>query len=357
VTTLSAGRMRLVLLLAGVLLAIGLAGGLMPSSAVAQSGPCWTTPPSMAQGFAQWTTPPNMVIDPAETYSATIETNRGTIVVQLLASEAPTTVNNFVCLSLAGYYDVTVFHRIISGFMIQGGDPTGTGSAGPGYQFADELPTTQSPYTRGTMAMANAGPGTNGSQFFIVHQDQPATFPNNYSIFGRVTEGMDVVDTIAASPVTMNARGENSSPLATIGIKSITITDGQGNVLSAAAVAAATPDGASPVAAVATTVPTTAPVATASATETPAAAAATDDDGNSNTWLWAAGGIAILAGLGYWFWTQRRKPAPTAKGKPTAKSGGTTAGTAAPASTAETTARPQQPARPNAPRKKSSRKR
>jgi cyclophilin family peptidyl-prolyl cis-trans isomerase len=370
VTTISAGRMRLALLLAGVLLALGMAGGLTPSGAVAQSGPCWTTPPSMAQGFAQWTTPPAMVIDPAETYTATIETNRGTIVVQLLAGEAPITVNNFVCLSLAGYYDVTVFHRIISGFMIQGGDPTGTGSAGPGYQFADELPTTQSPYTRGTMAMANSGPNTNGSQFFIVHQDQPATFPNNYSIFGRVTEGMDVVDTIAASPVTMNARGENSSPLATIGIKSITITDSQGNVLSAAAVAAGTPDGASPAAAaVATTVPTTAPAATVSATETPAAAAATDDDGNSNAWLWAAGGIAVLAGLGYWFWTQRRKPAPAArgKGKPTAKSSATASSTAKTtsaaagsgdaAATAQETAATQQAARPNAPRKKSSRKR
>jgi cyclophilin family peptidyl-prolyl cis-trans isomerase len=360
VTTFSAGRFRLALLLAGILLSLGVAGGLMTSGAVAQSGPCWTTPPSMAQGFAQWTTPPNMVIDPAETYTATIETNRGTIVVQLLAGEAPITVNNFVCLSLAGYYDVTVFHRIIAGFMIQGGDPTGTGSAGPGYQFADELPTTQSPYTRGTMAMANAGPGTNGSQFFIVHQDQPATFPNNYSIFGRVSEGMDVVDTIASVPVAPNARGETSSPIATIGIKSITITDSQGNALSAAAVAAGTPDGASPAAAaVATTVPTTAPVATASATETPAAAATTDDDGISNAWLWGAGGVAILAGLGYWFWTQRRKPAPAAKskGRPTAKSGTATASSTETTATSQQPVVPQQPTRPNAPRKKSSRKR
>ncbi len=345
VRTFSAGRMRLALLVAGVLLSIGVSGGFLSSAAVAQSGPCWSTPPSMAQGFAQWTTPPVMVIDPAETYTATIETNRGTIVVELLAGQAPVTVNNFVCLAMAGYYDVTVFHRIISGFMIQGGDPTGTGSAGPGYQFTDELPTTQSPYTRGTMAMANAGANTNGSQFFIVQQDQPATFPNNYSIFGHVTEGMDVVDTIASSPVVANARGEVSSPIATMGIKSITIMDSQGNVLSAATVSSATP-GASPVASVATAVPTVAPTVAPEATGTPAAAATTDEgDDSSNTGLWIAGGIAVVAGLGYWFWSQRRKPAPATKAK--AKSSGTSS------STASTT---QQTPRAAAPRKKGSKK-
>ena len=147
--------------------------------------------------------------------------------------------------------------------MIQGGDPTGTGTSGPGYQFPDELPTTQSPYTRGTMAMANAGANTNGSQFFIVQQDQPATFPNNYSIFGHVTEGLDVLDTIASSPVTMNARGENSSPLATIGIKSITVTDAAGNVLGSDLAEGTPAAGASPVAGGTTTEPTVAPTTVA----------------------------------------------------------------------------------------------
>lgn len=193
-------------------------------SPVAATG-CWANPPITTAGYPMWDSAPQMVIDPARTYTATIETNRGNIVVQLNASTAPTTVNNFVCLTRAGYYDFTVFHRIIQNFMIQGGDPTGTGTGGPGYQFNDELPQGDTPYVRGTLAMANAGPNTNGSQFFIVQQDQPAEFPKNYSIFGQVTEGLDVLDALAAIPVTQNARGEASMPMVTVGIKTITITE------------------------------------------------------------------------------------------------------------------------------------
>ncbi len=181
--------------------------------------------PNMASGYPMWDSAPQMVIDPAKTYIATIETNRGDIVIQLAASTAPVTVNNFVCLSRAGYYDVTVFHRIIQGFMVQGGDPTGTGTGDPGYQINDELPQGETPYARGTIAMANAGPNTNGSQFFIVHQDQPANFPKSYSVFGQVTTGIEVLDTLTTIPVADNGRGEASRPLATVGIKTIVITE------------------------------------------------------------------------------------------------------------------------------------
>lgn len=196
-----------------------------PVASPAAAAGCWANQPTMASGYMQWDSAPQMVIDPAKTYTATIETNRGNIVIQLAASSAPVTVNNFVCLSRAGYYDVTIFHRIIQGFMVQGGDPTGTGTGGPGYQINDELPQGETPYVRGTIAMANAGPNTNGSQFFIVHQDQPVNFPKSYSIFGQVTGGIEVLDTLTAIPVADNGRGEVSRPLATVGIKTITIAE------------------------------------------------------------------------------------------------------------------------------------
>jgi cyclophilin family peptidyl-prolyl cis-trans isomerase len=199
----------------------GIAGG----AVIAQESECWDTAPSMESGYPQWAEAPEMVIDTSKTYTATLETNRGNIVVELADDEAPNTVNNYVCLARSGYYDVTIFHRIISGFMIQGGDPTGTGSGGPGYKFDDELPGGDAPYVRGTLAMANAGENTNGSQFFIVQQDQPAEFTANYSIFGHVTEGLEVLDTIASVPVGPSARGENSAPMVTLGIKTIIIAE------------------------------------------------------------------------------------------------------------------------------------
>jgi len=119
----------------------------------------------------QWAQPPAMVIDPAKTYRATIETTAGTMTAEFFPAEAPKTVNNFVFLAREGFYDGVIFHRVIPGFVIQGGDPTGTGRGGPGYRFEDE-PVTR-PYLRGTIAMANAGPNTNGSQFFIMHADYP----------------------------------------------------------------------------------------------------------------------------------------------------------------------------------------
>jgi len=129
-----------------------------------------------------------------------IQTNKGDITLELFPADAPKTVANFIALVKKGFYDGVIFHRVISGFMIQGGDPTGTGSGGPNYQFADELnpetPSYKAGYVRGTLAMANAGPNTNGSQFFIMHQDK--ALPQAYTIFGRVISGLETVDAIAA---------------------------------------------------------------------------------------------------------------------------------------------------------------
>ena len=150
----------------------------------------------------------NLIIKPNTMPTVKIQTNKGDITVELYANDAPKTVENFVTLAKKGYYDGVIFHRVIKGFMIQGGDPTGTGSGGPGYQFADELdsatPSYKKGYVRGTLAMANAGPNTNGSQFFIMHADYP--LPNAYTIFGHVTTGMEVVDAIANGAVDGNDR-------------------------------------------------------------------------------------------------------------------------------------------------------
>jgi len=127
--------------------------------------------------------------------SATLQTNHGAIGIELFDADAPKTVENFLKLARDGFYDGVVFHRVIENFMIQGGDPTGSGMGGPGYQFEDEI--NKHPVQRGALAMANAGPNTNGSQFFIMHIDYP--LPPSYTIFGRVTDGQDVVNAIAAS--------------------------------------------------------------------------------------------------------------------------------------------------------------
>ena len=164
----------------------------------------------------QYANPPEMAIDPAKTYAATIETTAGTMTAQLFASEAPRTVNNFVFLAREGFYDDVIFHRVISGFMIQGGDPTGTGTGGPGYRFADEPVGRE--YKRGTLAMANAGPDTNGSQFFVMHADYP--LPPNYTIFGQLSAGEDVVDAIANAP-----KGAQDRPVSPVQITSVTITE------------------------------------------------------------------------------------------------------------------------------------
>jgi cyclophilin family peptidyl-prolyl cis-trans isomerase len=148
----------------------------------------------------QYDQSPEMQIDPETTYTATIRTSCGDMVVELFAADAPLTVNNFVFLAREGFYDGVIFHRVIEGFMIQGGDPTGTGTGGPGYRFEDELDTVdQYGFARGNLAMANSGPDTNGSQFFIVH-DQ-AGHLRTHTVFGRVLDGLDTLDAIATSPV------------------------------------------------------------------------------------------------------------------------------------------------------------
>jgi cyclophilin family peptidyl-prolyl cis-trans isomerase len=136
---------------------------------------------------------PEMGIDPAKRYTATMETSLGTLVIALDPVRAPTTVNNFVFLAAHHYFDGVVFHRIINGFVCQGGDPTGTGRGGPGYRFEDELPKPGQ-YEVGSVAMANAGPDTNGSQFFIISGPQGAQLPPQYSLFGKVVKGLEVVD-------------------------------------------------------------------------------------------------------------------------------------------------------------------
>lgn len=143
----------------------------------------------------QWTTPPAMQIDPKKNYKATIETARGNIVIDLYPQHAPKTVNNFVFLAKQGYYDGVLFHRVISNFMIQGGDPTGTGRGGPGYKFEDETKGNPLKHETGVLSMANAGPNTNGSQFFITHSPQPH-LDGKHTVFGKVVEGQNVVDAI-----------------------------------------------------------------------------------------------------------------------------------------------------------------
>jgi len=139
--------------------------------------------------------PPSGELDLTKTYSARLKTEKGDIVLELYADRAPLTVENFVNLARAGFYDGTTFHRVIRGFMVQGGDPTGTGTGGPGYQFGDEFHPTLRHDGPGVLSMANAGAGTNGSQFFITHSATPH-LDNRHSVFGRVTDGMDVVESL-----------------------------------------------------------------------------------------------------------------------------------------------------------------
>lgn len=153
--------------------------------------------------------------DKTKSYTAQIKTSAGDITIELNASATPITVKNFVTLAEKKFYNNIIFHRVIRGFMIQGGDPTGTGTGGPGYQFADEPFTGE--YTRGTVAMANSGPDTNGSQFFIMHADTP--LEKLYVIFGKVTAGMDTVDKIATAPT-----GPGDRPINPVKILSVEIT-------------------------------------------------------------------------------------------------------------------------------------
>ena len=165
--------------------------------------------------------PPEFSIDVNKSYSAEINTTSGLMTVELFTDIAPNTVNNFVALSEDGYYNNIIFHRVIKDFMIQGGDPSGTGHGEmgkyPGYEFGDEL-NNPMPYEKGILAMANRGPNTNGSQFFIMHSDYP--LPYQYTIFGKVTQGLDVIDQIA-----MVETDASDKPLNDVIINSITIKD------------------------------------------------------------------------------------------------------------------------------------
>jgi len=163
--------------------------------------------------------PSNVLIDQNKKYAAVLHTSAGDIFIQLDAKQTPVTANNFVYLAGNKFYDNTIFHRVIKGFMIQGGDPLGNGTGGPGYKFANEKITGK--YTRGTVAMANAGPNTNGSQFFILQNDyqlQP-----DYVIFGKVIKGIEVVDKIADAPVNSNDQGEKSQPEDPVVINSVEV--------------------------------------------------------------------------------------------------------------------------------------
>ncbi|MBD2862979.1 peptidylprolyl isomerase [Paenibacillus oceani] len=169
--------------------------------------------------------PPAMTIDQEQTYEATITTTKGSFKVELFAKDAPKTVNNFVFLAKDGFYDNVLFHRIVQSFVIQTGDPTGTGRGGPGYEFEDELDNGHK-YEIGTVAMANAGEDTNGSQFFVcsgANCDNLNKNPN-YSIFGKVSEGMEVVTAIAATPVELSEYGEPTKPTEEVRIEKIEIT-------------------------------------------------------------------------------------------------------------------------------------
>lgn len=143
----------------------------------------------------QWKNPPEMQIDTDKSYQVNMETAKGNINLELYPQHAPKTVNNFVYLAREGYYDGVTFHRVISNFMIQGGDPTGTGTGGPGYKFEDEVIGNPLRHEAGVISMANAGPNTNGSQFFITHSPQPH-LDGKHTVFGKVIEGKDVVDSI-----------------------------------------------------------------------------------------------------------------------------------------------------------------
>ncbi|NLI76879.1 MAG: peptidylprolyl isomerase [Candidatus Riflebacteria bacterium] len=169
--------------------------------------------PAGAPAKKSWPTPPAIALDPAKTYVATLKTSLGDVKVELFAKDAPRTVGNFVFLAREGFYDGTIFHRIIKDFMIQGGDPDGTGMGGPGYRFDDELPVKRS-YEAGIVAMANAGPNTQGSQFFICNGDGARRLDSrpNYTQFGKVVEGMDVVLKISSVEVGPSASGEPSKP-------------------------------------------------------------------------------------------------------------------------------------------------
>jgi cyclophilin family peptidyl-prolyl cis-trans isomerase len=182
------------------------------------AGTCIHTPPNPPAAPKTYPSAPKLTVNPAKTYTATMATSCGQIVIQLLPKQAPVTVNSFVYLADQGFFNGLTFHRVIPGFVIQGGDPKGDGTGGPGYQFKDELPTTS--YALGDVAMANAGPNTNGSQFFIVQGSQGVSLPLQYSRFGHVTSGQATVNLIANVP----ADSQTNKPTQPVWIYKVTVT-------------------------------------------------------------------------------------------------------------------------------------
>ncbi len=217
--------MKKAVLVAGLAVIVGIVFFRTTTQKPMDSTPIPSATPSATPNPKKYGSLPALSIDTQKVYHATITTNKGTMKLTLFAKDTPVTVNNFVCLARDGFSNDTVFHRIIKGFMIQGGDPEGTGAGGPGYRFNDE-PVTRD-YTRGTIAMANAGANTNGSQFFIMHQDY--ALQKNYVIFGGIDPGDSTssatLDAIAQTPVTMSASGEQSVPTEKIVVQSVIIEE------------------------------------------------------------------------------------------------------------------------------------
>jgi cyclophilin family peptidyl-prolyl cis-trans isomerase len=196
-----------------------------PTGSTAVSNPAATAAKTQEGGPVpkQYSAPPAMTVDQNKKYVATIHTTDGDMKADLFVKDAPITVNNFAFLARDSYYNDVKFHRIIKGFMVQTGDPTGTGRGSPGYRFNDEKVTRE--YVRGTLAMDNAGQNTNGSQFFII--DQGYALPKNYTIFGQVTgeDSLAVLDKIASTPVTASPSGERSQPTQDVRITGIEIAE------------------------------------------------------------------------------------------------------------------------------------
>lgn len=188
-----------------------------PAKVVANATPT----PQTQQPNSKTMEKPKMQIDAKKQYEAVLHTSEGDITISFDTKNTPITSNNFLALAKNKFYDNTIFHRVMDGFMIQGGDPEGTGMGGPGYKFDDEY--LKGSYTRGTIAMANSGPDTNGSQFFIMHKDY--ALPNAYVIFGKVTKGIETVDKIATAETSAAFGGEKSKPTKPVKITSIEISE------------------------------------------------------------------------------------------------------------------------------------
>lgn len=208
----------------GLFFVIGGSGKTSPKASVTPTPAptACTTPGPGTKGKKSFAAPPCMTVDPSKTYVATIKTTLGTIVLDLDPRIAPKTVNSFVFLARQGFYNGTIFHRVIPGFMIQGGDPQGTGGGGPGYEFANETASGKVFDKPGVVAMANAGPDTNGSQFFITVAPAP-NLNGQYSIFGHVTSGQDVVDKIVNTP-----RDSKDKPKVNVVMQTVTIAERAG---------------------------------------------------------------------------------------------------------------------------------